>query len=279
MLHLGVVTRSFSDWTAEECAVKMAQSGFACTELCFQFRDLDCWRYNGCADISALTPKTAADIVRKFRDNGIEVVSVGAFSNLMEPDADALESNFRYFERCIEIAEDNGIPMIATENGFVPGKRGIQADTYERDFTEFRNRMTRLADLAAAHGIAVAFEPCVLDLTPSAKRTRDFLLQTGRDNLRILLDPANLIATSDESDMFRYLAPYVAYFHGKDRHVNDTYGCNLGDGDIDWVEFFRLYHQYTDGIPFILEYVNSKNCDEIRDRARQFDRQAQQSAH
>lgn len=275
MLNLGMVSRSLSSFTPEECADRMAHSGFRCTELCFTFQGLDCWHYNGCADLSALTPQKAAAIVQLFRARGIDVVSVGAFSNLMEPDQDACEANFRYFERCIEIAADNGIPFVATENGFIPGKRGVQTDSFESDFIKFRERMTRLSDLAAQHGVSIAFEPCVLDLTPSAKRTRDFIRQVQRNNLRVLLDPANLIANSDESDMFRYLAPYVAYFHGKDRHVNDTYGCNLGDGEIDWVTFFRLYHEQTDNVPLILEYVNSTNCDAVRDRAMAFDRQAQ----
>lgn len=274
MLNLGVVTRSFANMTPDECAARMQELGFACTELCFTFKDLNCWAYNGCCDVSVLTPRAAAEAVGAFRRRGIDIVSLGAFSNLFEPDEAKLAENFRFFERYIEVAEDNGIPFVSTEGGFIPGRRGVQTDTYEKDFLYFRDNMRRLADLAAAHGVAVAFEPCVLDLTPSAKRARDFLSQCERDNIRILLDPANLIANSDEEDMFKYLAPHVAYFHGKDRHVNDTYGCNVGDGEIDWVRFLRLYHEQTDGVPFILEYVNNDNCAEIRDRTLQYDRKA-----
>jgi sugar phosphate isomerase/epimerase len=75
-----------------------------------------------------------------------------------------------------------------------------------------------------------------------------------------------LIANSSEEDMFHYLAPHIAYFHGKDRRVNDAYGRVVGDGDIDWPLFFSLYHIHTPGVPFILEYVNIDNVCEIRDR-------------
>lgn len=274
MLNLGIVTRSFPNWSVEDCAARMADLGFACTELCFTFSDLSGWNYNGCGDLSALTPSAVEKAAQAFRSRGIELTSVGAFSNLMEKDPEQLEKNFACFARYIDIAADLGIPYVSTENGFVPGHRGVQTDTFESDFIFFRDHMCRLADMAAEKGVSIAFEPCTLDLTPSAKRTRDFLNQCGRDNLRILLDPANLIANSDEEDMFKYLSDRVAYFHGKDRHVNDTYGCNLGDGEIDWVRFFRLYHEKNDNTPFILEYVNNDTCVPVRDLARKLDAEA-----
>ncbi|MBE6952802.1 MAG: sugar phosphate isomerase/epimerase [Ruminococcaceae bacterium] len=274
MLNFGITTRSFNGLSAEACAARMREIGLKCTELCFVFSDLNCWAYNGVADISVLTSETVRSAVETIRAAGVEIVSLGVFSNLLEPDAEKLEQVFAYYRRFIELAAENHIPYIATENGFVPGQRGICADTFESKFIYFRDNMVRLADMAAEYGVSVAFEPCVLDLTPSAKRTRDFLLQCGRENLKILLDPANMIANCDEEDMFKYLAPYVAYFHGKDRHVNDTYGCNLGDGEIDWAKFLSLYHRHTDGRPFILEYVKNEDCEEIRDRTFAFDRAA-----
>ncbi len=277
MLEVGVVTRSFSGMSAEECASRMAGLGFFSTELCFTFSDADYWAYNGRKDMSALTAAKASKIVKEFESRGIKVVSVGAFSNLIEPDEDALNGNFRFFERHIEIAADNGIKYVSTENGFVPGRRGINTDTYEKDYAYFQKNMARLCEIAEKHGVYIAFEPCLLDLTPSAKRTRDFISQLGSPRLKILLDPANLIANSDEEDMFKYLSPHVAYFHGKDRRVNDTYGRNLGEGDIDWVKFFSLYHENTEGVPFILEYVNSENCAKVRDIALEFDKQAEQA--
>ncbi len=52
------------------------------------------------------------------------------------------------------------------------------------------------------------------------KGQRDFILQSGSDRIKVLLDPANLIANSSEEDMFFYLKDHIAYFHGKDRKVN-----------------------------------------------------------
>ena len=114
----------------------------------------------------------------------------------------------------------------------------------------------------------------MLDVVPSAKRAADLISQIGSDRLKVLLDPANLIANSSEEDMFHYLSPHVGYFHGKDRKVNDTYGRLVGDGEIDWVKFLKLYHQHNDGVPFILEYNNAENAQTTYDLVMQYDAQA-----
>jgi len=66
--------------------------------------------------------------------------------------------------------------------------------------------------------------------------------------------------------MFSHLAPHIAYIHGKDRKVNDAKGRIIGDGDIDWRKFIRLYRRHTPDAPFILEYVNADNFCAVRER-------------
>lgn len=272
MMEIGVVSRSFPKFTNEEAAVFMAEHGFRSTELCFSQTDSNYWRYNNRSDLSGLTDSRAQEIIGAYRRYGIKVASIGVFTNLLEEDDAELESNLAYFERHMQIAANNQVPVVATECGFIPGRRGVSADTYESAFHRFVRTFRQLGERAEHYGVKVALEPCVLDIVPSAKRTADFLEQVGSPAVQVLLDPANLIANSSEADMFNYLAPHIAYFHGKDRKVNDAYGRVVGDGDIDWPVFLELYHRHTDGVPFILEYVNADNVCGIRDRVLAFDR-------
>jgi sugar phosphate isomerase/epimerase len=161
---------------------------------------------------------------------------------------------------------------VPTECGFIPGRRGIDADRYEEAFAILVDSLNMLAEKAEEYSVEIALEACVLDVVPSAKRAVDLLAQVGSERIKILLDPANLIANSSEEDMFRYLAPHIAYFHGKDRKLNDARGRLVGDGDIDWSLFLSLYHRYAEGTPFVLEYVNATNVCEIRDRVLAADR-------
>lgn len=265
-MKIGIVTRSFPEMTTAEAADTMVKHGFKCTELCFVQTDCNYWKYNGTSDISGLSNEQVMEIVNVYRSKGIEVTSIGVFTNLIEPDEETRKHNLEYFVKHIEYAAYCGIKYVATECGFIPGNRGVQAHTYETAFNTMLESVKYLTKEAEKRDVYIAIEPCVLDVIPSAKRMRDFIYQCNSDRVKVLIDPANLIANSSEEDMFKYLKDHIAYFHGKDRKVNDTYGRVIGEGDIDWTVFLSLYKEYTPDVPFILEYVNSKNCGEIKQR-------------
>ncbi len=256
-------------------AAFMAETGFESTEICLVQTDSKYWVYNGTSDISALTDARMLEIADTYRAQGIEVAALGVFTNLIEPDEDKRLSNLAYFERHMQYAQFCGIPVVSTECGFDPQSRGVRADVYETRYSLLLDSLSRLCQMADRYGVNVALEPCVIDVVPSAKRMADTIRQVGSSRLKVLLDPANLIANSSEQDMFDYLSPHVAYFHGKDRKINDTYGRNIGDGDIDWPLFLRLYHERNEGTPFIIEYPNATNCAEILRRVREYDGQSQ----
>ncbi|MCR2822806.1 sugar phosphate isomerase/epimerase family protein [Lederbergia panacisoli] len=273
-MDVGAVSRSFPQLSNQETAELLSKNGFKWTELCFSQTDSNYWVYNGRSDMNELTNEESIKIVETYRNIGIEVSAIGAFTNLLETDEKEEEKNLSYFERLIEIASINKIPYVSTECGFIPGKRGVNADTYEANFHRILENVKHLSIKAEQYNVSIAIEPCVLDIIPSAKRMVDFINQVGSDRVKVLLDPANLIANNSEVDMFSYLSNHIAYFHGKDRKVNDTYGRAIGDGDINWPLFLHLYHKYTENVPFIMEYVNIDNFCEIRDRVIHFDEMA-----
>ena len=270
-MKVGVVSRSFGDFTNEQTADFMKANGFPTTELCLTAPDSKYWTYNGSSDISDMTDARFAEICAVYRSRGIELTSIGVFTNLIEPDDAKREVFLEYYKQHIRWAGMNGIPYASTECGFDPDHRGVRTSTYESAIDRLKDSLSILADACKTWNVSIALETCVIDIVPSAKRARDILDQIGSDRIKILLDPANLIANSSEEDMFAYLSDRIAYFHGKDRKVNDTYGRVVGDGDIDWPKFLRLYHRHNEGAPFILEYVNADNVCEIRDRVLAFD--------
>lgn len=265
-MNLGVVTRSFPELDNKQTAVLLREEGFTSTELCFSQTDSAYWAYNGRSDLSDMTDERSKAIVETYRGEGIDVAALGVFTNLIHPDEVERKANIDYFERMMQIASFNGIPFVPTECGFTPGSRGVNADEYEQRFDRLKDSFVQLCEMGDRYNVDIALEPCVIDVVPSAKRTADFISQIGSSRVKVLLDPANLIANSSEEDMFRYLSRHIAYFHGKDRKVNDAKGRVVGDGDIDWPLFLSLYHKYNEGRPIIFEYVKSDNFREIRDR-------------
>ena len=273
MIRVGVVSRSFPEMTNVQTADFMKDNGFPTTELCLSATDSKYWTYNGTSDLSDMSDERFAEICEIYRSRGIEIVSIGVFTNCIEPDEEKRAANLAYFKRHIELAGKNGIPYVSTECGFDPDHRGVRTLCFESAVDTFKDSMKQLLEECDKWNVCIAFEPSVVDIIPSAKRAADIIAQIGHPRLKVLLDPANLIANSSEEDMYRYLKPHIGYFHGKDRFVNDVKGRCVGDGEIDWVKFLTLYHDLTDGVPFILEYVNAGNVCEIRDRCVEFDRQ------
>jgi len=273
-MKIGVVSRSFPGYDNEKTADFMKEHGFSSTELCLTAADSDFWRYNSTSDLTGLTDERFAEICEIYRSRGIEIVSLGVFTNLIEPDDEKRDVNLAYFKRHIELAGKNGIPFVSTECGFDPEHRGVRTTCYESAIDRIKDSLSILLEECDKWNVCIALETCVIDVIPSAKRARDILDQIGHPRLKILLDPANLIANSSEEDMYRYLSKDVAYFHGKDRKVNDCTGRVVGDGEINWVQFLQLYHRHNEGAPFILEYVNPDNMCEIRDRVIAYNEEA-----
>ncbi len=273
MLNIGCTTRAFGGKSVAETAKRMHEIGFLCTELCFVHEDLGGWTYNGMGPLDDITTEKVKSAVQTFRDSGMEVTSLGLFTDLRHPDEDVRNKEMDYIRRYIEFAAEAGVPYLASECGFTPGARGINADTYEADYSRIKEFVGQVCLEAEKAGVKLALEACVLDIIPSPRRLKtliDELEAATHVRLGAMLDPANFIAAEDEEGMFRHLKHDVYYFHGKDRKINAAYGVNVGDGDIDWVRFMELYIRYTDRTPFILEYCNADNCAEIRERALEY---------
>jgi len=280
-MKMGVVSRSYPGMDVQKTAEFLAARGLNCTELCMLHPDFNGWAYNGLSalDENGITKELTKQKADVFRNYGVEVTAFGVFTDLLSPDDEYRQRCIDMYIRCMDFAEYAGIRNVSTELGFRPGKRGITTDVYESDFTRLKQSFITLGNAAKTRGLAICIEACVIDVIPSAKRLRDFILQikdeSGLTNIKVLLDMANFIANSDEDDVFKYLTPYIVYCHGKDRKVNDVTGRMFGEGDIDWVKFFKNYFKFTPDAPFIFEYVNADTTDLAIKRAKRYIAEAQ----
>ena len=273
MLNIGVTSRAFNGLTISDTAQRMADGGFKCTELCFVHSDLPGWTYNGIGSLEGFTPARVRAAAEEFRSRGVAVTSLGLFTDLRSPEEEKRKAAVEYARRYIEFAAEAGIPYLASECGFTPGRRGVNTDTYESDYQHIKETIREICLEAEKCGVHLALEACVLDIIPSPRRLKTLIEELEEEShvrLGAMLDPANFLANSDEEGMFYYLKHDIYYMHGKDRKINATYGVNVGDGDIDWIKFMSCYIRYADKKPFILEYCNKDNCLEIKKRAEDY---------
>ena len=118
MLNIGITSRSYSGLTICDAALDMAGKGFKCTELCFTHPELPGWTYNGIGSLEGITPKKVREMADEFRHRGVDVTSLGMFTDLRSPDKTARDAAVDYTRRYVEFAAEAGIPYIASVADF-----------------------------------------------------------------------------------------------------------------------------------------------------------------
>ncbi|HLY20032.1 MAG TPA: sugar phosphate isomerase/epimerase family protein [Bryobacteraceae bacterium] len=163
-----------------------------------------------------------------------------------------------------DFAAELGVPGIATHIGFVP------EDHAAPDYVAVREMVRRVCDHAAAHGQSFALETG----QESATVLLDFLRSTGRDNLRINFDPANMIlyGTGDPISALDTLAGHVVTVHCKDGDwpPKDSPGAlgeekPLGQGSVGMERFIAKLKQIGYQGPLTIEREASDPVQRLRD--------------
>lgn len=267
-LKIGIATLGFGDHTNADLARELAGAGIRLVQLFLNQKDSKFWKYNGRTDVSSMTPERCREIATAYRDAGVEIHSIGVYTNLMHPDDAELNANLAYFEAMMEIGGHMGVRTFITEAGHhydtaVPAPR-VPLEFQDAVWPRMIATARRLDDLAAKHDAKVLFEPYFQSFFASAKRVRLFVEELNSPRLRVLLDPANLLELNDLDEMFTQLAPWIDCLHAKDRKHHTSRGVAAGKGDIDYKRFVTLAAKTTPQAPLILEYVGPKDYQDAR---------------
>ncbi|MDD4103133.1 MAG: sugar phosphate isomerase/epimerase [Kiritimatiellae bacterium] len=267
-LKVGITTFGFPGYTNAALAKELAGAGITTVQLFLSQTDSKFWKFNGRSDLSSLTPERCREIAAIYRDAGLEIHSIGVYTNLIHPDAAEVNANLAYFEAMMEVGGHMNVRTFINEAGHFHDET-VSAPRVPLHFQdEVWPRMVatarRLGDLAEKHDAKVLFEPYFQSFFASAKRVRLFMEELNSPRLRVLLDPANLIEINDLDEMFNQLAPWIDCLHAKDRKHHTSRGVAAGQGDVDYKRFVTLANQRTPHAPLVLEYVGPKDYLDAR---------------
>ena len=155
------------------------------------------------------------------------------------PDA-TWPQTFANFKQMAPMAQQAGISHVMFHAGFLPH------DRKDPDYAKLADRLIKVADVFAAHGLTC----CLETGQEEATSLRGFLEELGKPNVRVNFDPANLIlyAKGDPIAGLKTLLPYVVSCHIKDATLTKTPGTwgdevVVGTGEVDWPAFFATLGQ------------------------------------
>ncbi|MBC2638805.1 MULTISPECIES: sugar phosphate isomerase/epimerase family protein [unclassified Rhodococcus (in: high G+C Gram-positive bacteria)] len=199
-------------------------------------------------------PKADDELVRQFRkacsDAGVGIASVLPVLRWSGPDEDAREAAVRYWKRAIQITVDLGVNVMNTEFSGRPEK----AEESERAF--YRS-MEELVPIIEREGIDVRIDPHPDDFVENGLdairmirgiNSKNFGLvyvachsyHMGAGMLEIMRaagDMLRLVHVADTMDHHRsHGLRYITNPPGNAVRVHQH--LKIGDGDLDWDEFF-----------------------------------------
>lgn len=225
MIQLGIrlhdvnTAASLEEKTMEARAEKAKQEGFSCVHLAYQKV------ISGVSfDAAALNEELACYTKRVFQEQRLDIAVLGCYLNLAHPDpAELAKIKSKYFGH-LRVAALAGCSVVGTETGAPNAQYKLDANTHSREALDtFIRNLAEVVERAEHWGVSMAIEPVWNHIVYNADRAVEVLKAIQSPNLRIILDPVNLLCMENADnreaifqDAFEKLCDHIAVVHLKD---------------------------------------------------------------
>ncbi len=261
-MKIGVSTKSFGGMTTEEAANLFEKSGIDCAELIFCQTDLSGWRYDAAGGMTLPDAETLRKAVGCYRKHGVEILSLGLYSNLWSGGDDEQYASMRTASEYCNLCAEAGIGMISTHGGLI-GTLPVRQSFDGALCTKLLTGLSHLCMEAAKYGIRVALEPSPKDALPNLSAVENAVRQvTGRIGAAGTFRTVYTLADGEQMPPKEELA----FFRIKDKDADGRFYERFGAGCTDWQSFFEASSSF--GLPYVMEYVNSGNLAETAEALR-----------
>ncbi len=192
----------------------------------------------------ALTPGYAMYLKRLFDKNELDCAVLGCYLNLANPDAAQLKAIQEKYMANIRFAAHFGAGVVGTETGAPNVEYKFEEACWNEESLQiFINNLRPVVKYAEQMGVLMAIEPVVRHIVCNPVRARRVLDEIASPNLRIILDPVNLLESynyekQDEiiDEAIDLLGKDVAVLHVKDFVIKDgkLISVPVGQGQCHW---------------------------------------------
>lgn len=192
----------------------------------------------------ALTPGYAMYLKRLFDKNELDCAVLGCYLNLANPDAAQLKAIQEKYKANIRFAAHLGAGVVGTETGAPNVEYKFEEACWNEESLQiFIKNLRPVVKYAEQMGVLMAIEPVVRHIVCNPVRARRVLDEIDSPNLRIILDPVNLLESynyekQDEiiDEAIELLGRDVAVLHVKDFVIKDgkLVSVPVGQGQCHW---------------------------------------------
>lgn len=256
--------------TIEARAEKARAEGFSCVHLALS-KVIKGVTFDDCA----LTEGLALYVRRALARQELDAAVLGCYLNLAHPDLEQLrEIQSRYYGH-LRVAALMGAGVVGTETGAPNPEYRMDANTHTDEALDtFVRGLAPVVERAEHWGVSVAIEPVWKHIVYNADRAVEVLRAIASPNLRIILDPVNLLYAGNAGERDRVigeaidkLGVYVAVVHIKDfvRGGDDLKAVAAGTGEMDYTRILRFIKERKPYIHATLENTSNENAVAARE--------------
>ena len=271
MIQIGIRLHDVNDkcesalQTLEARAAKAREEGFCCVHLAPQ-KVMKGVSFEG----GAFTEGLAHYFRRVFAQNELDVAVLGCYMNLATPDPEKLALFKERYYGSIRVAALAGMGMVGTETG--APNTAYKHDANTRTEEALQTFIRNLADVVACaekYGVTVAIEPVWKHIVYDADRAKRVIDSIASPNLRVILDPVNLLGVENVDDRERVighamevLSDRIAMVHIKDfiREKDDLTSVAAGTGEMDYRALLKFLKAEKPYIQATLENTSNDNA-------------------
>lgn len=256
--------------TMEQRAAKAREEGFSCVHLAYS-KVIQGVSF----DSAALNEGLAQYTKRVFGSNGLDIAVLGCYLNLAHPDPEKLaEMKSKYYGH-LRVAALAGACVVGTETGAPNAQYKLDANTHTREALDiFIRNLADVVECAEHFGVSMAIEPVWNHIVYDADRAVEVLKAIQSPNLRIILDPVNLLsmenADSREAifqDAMEKLCDDIAVVHLKDfvRRDGKLVSVAAGTGEMQYDSILRFLKARKPFVQATLENTCNDNAVAARE--------------
>lgn len=263
-MNIGIRLHDTLQGTLAQRAHAALEAGATCTQLALQKTLGEAY-----AQPAACTPGLAASVRRAL--GPLEIAVLGCYLNLGCADEAAFAAMAARYEAHLRLSCLLGGCVVGTETGS-PYAGAPEAEVHgEAALQRLIRRLRVLATTAEKLGAILGIEPVYAHILCDAQRTRRVLDAVASPNVRLILDPVNLLHPGNLgrrqavlSEAVALLGCDTAVLHVKD-YVRDGGALRAvaaGQGEMDYTPLFAALLPAKPEMHILLENTTPQNAGE-----------------
>jgi len=220
-------------------------------------------------------------VVKEFAAQDVVIAEVGAWVNILDPDAEKRRKNLAYVEERLALAEEVGASCCVDIAGSFDPNIWYAANpkNFSQEFVDGTvENCRRLIDAVKPTRTKFSIEMMPYSFPSGPDEYLKLLKAVDRKQFAVHLDVCNVMNSPERMynngavirECFRKLGPWIASCHAKDLKWEDYYQVSLrevipGRGHIDYKAYLTELSKLSTDAPLMLEHLKTaEEYDEAR---------------